>query len=303
MKTTKILSVLMAILIISSISSCKKKGCTDPLAVNYSEKAKKSDPDDPCVYASTDVENKNVILEEYTGVYCGYCPDGHKRAQEYHDAHPSDVFIIAIHEGYSSSQSGEDFTTSFGTALEGQIDLTGYPTGTVNRHNFSSQGWDSNGGTAMSRGNWSSAGNMILAEPSYVNLGASCTVNAETRVLTVNVDAYFTGTGASNNNLNVALLQSNIEGPQSGASGNPSSVLANGNYNHMHMLRHLVTGQWGENIGSNSSGSRVIKSYEYTIPADLNGVAYVLNNLDVVVFVTEGTQEIISGVSSAVSVE
>ena len=110
----KIVNLFMVVLLITSFSSCKKKGCTDPLAQNYNEKAKESDPDDPCVYASSTAESKNVILEEYTGIYCGYCPDGHKRAQEYHDAHPDDVFIIAIHEGYSSSQSGENFTTSFG---------------------------------------------------------------------------------------------------------------------------------------------------------------------------------------------
>jgi hypothetical protein len=25
--------------------------------------------------------NKNVVLEELTGINCGYCPDGHKRSR------------------------------------------------------------------------------------------------------------------------------------------------------------------------------------------------------------------------------
>lgn len=29
---------------------------------------------------STTAENKNVVLEEFTGIYCTFCPDGHLRA-------------------------------------------------------------------------------------------------------------------------------------------------------------------------------------------------------------------------------
>ena len=28
-------------------------------------------------FVSTTPENKNVILEEFTGISCGFCPDGH----------------------------------------------------------------------------------------------------------------------------------------------------------------------------------------------------------------------------------
>lgn len=33
-----------------TLTSCKKKGCTDPNATNYNSKAKKDDPDNPCTY-------------------------------------------------------------------------------------------------------------------------------------------------------------------------------------------------------------------------------------------------------------
>ena len=90
-------------------------------------------------FVSTSVENKNVILEEYTGISCGYCPDGHKIAQDLHNANPNDVFLINIHTGgYANPQGPDtDFNTSFGSALAGQTGLTGYPSGTVNRHIFS----------------------------------------------------------------------------------------------------------------------------------------------------------------------
>ena len=59
------------------------------------------------------------------------------------------------------------------------------------------------------------------------------------------------------------------------------------------MLRHLLTGQWGENIPV-SSGFYT-NTYTYNIPNDLNGVAYDLFNLEVAVFVAEGQQEVING--------
>lgn len=52
MRTMKF--ILMGALLISftSLSSCKKKGCTDSLAENYESKAKKDDAS--CTYAATD---------------------------------------------------------------------------------------------------------------------------------------------------------------------------------------------------------------------------------------------------------
>ena len=87
---------------------------------------------------STTGENKNVVLEEFTGIYCTYCPDGHKRAQQLADANPGNVVLINIHEGGYAAPSGSDpdFRTSFGSAIAGQTGLTGYPAGTVNRRKF-----------------------------------------------------------------------------------------------------------------------------------------------------------------------
>jgi thiol-disulfide isomerase/thioredoxin len=45
---------------------------------------------------STDSENKKVILEEYTGIHCTYCPDGHEIAQSLKDQYPDDVLLINI---------------------------------------------------------------------------------------------------------------------------------------------------------------------------------------------------------------
>jgi hypothetical protein len=250
----------------------------------------------------TTAQNKNAILEEFTGIHCTWCPAGHLISNQIEAAHPNDFFAINIHVGgYATPGAGEpDFRTSYGTAIEAQTDLQGYPAGTINRHLFS--GMSQGTGTAMSRSNWSSAATTTMGQASYVNIAASTDINLSTRVMTIYVEGYFTGTGApASMKLNVAVLQNNVAGPQTGASKNPGQVLPNGMYNHMHILRELVTGQWGATIDTTSQGTFFARTYTYTVPNDINGVPMELGNLEVVAFISEGNQEIITGNKSTMN--
>jgi len=235
---------------------------------------------------STEVENKKVVLEEFTGIHCGYCPQGHAIAQSIQNAHPEDVFLINIHTGsYSTPGTGEpDFRTSYGTAISGQSGLTGYPAGTVNRHLFS--GLSQGSGTAMSRDKWTNASNQTLAMQAGVNVGIESDINAQTRELTVHVEVYYTADNSQTTNyLNVALLQNNTLGPQSG--GNMGNE-----YVHMHRLVELITGTWGEEITTTTTGSFIDKIYTYTIPEGYRSIPAVIEDLEIVAFVTETRQEI-----------
>ena len=237
---------------------------------------------------STSPENKNVVLEEFTGISCPYCPDGHVIAQGIKDNNPGDVMLINIHTGgYATPQGpGTDFNTNFGAALATNANVSGYPTGSVNRD-----------GAAMSRSSWASATANQLSQPSPVNVWSEAIIDMGTNTLTVNVEIYYTGSQTvTSNKINVAVLQNNIEGPQSGgASYNPSAVLANGNYNHTHMLRHLITGQWGEDITNVSQGHYETRSYTWNIPSDINGVDVDPTNLEIITFIAEGQQNILTG--------
>ena len=243
-------------------------------------------------FVSTTPENKNIILEEFTGISCGYCPDGHKIGQQLHDANPNDVFLINIHTGgYATPQGpGTDFNTSFGAAIAAQTGLTGYPSGTVNRHVFSGAN------TALSRSVWGASGTQLMGQPSPLNVGIQSTIDMATNTLVVDVEVYYTGTQTvTSNMLNVAVVQNNIEGPQSGMSLNPTSILPNGKYNHSHMLRHMLTGQWGEIISTLTPGTLYSNQFTWVMPTDIAGVNLDPTNIAVVAFVSEGQQEIISG--------
>ena len=240
---------------------------------------------------STSSQNKKVILEEYTGIYCGYCPDGHSRAQALKNQYPDDVFLINIHTGGfavpNPAINDPDFRTPFGDAIASQSNLTGYPSGSVNRQYFSSLA--SNGGTAMSRVDWNTAASQVLTQSAYVNLGVEATINVQNNELTVHVEGYYTGSSlVTTNKLNVVLTQNNTIGPQSGGG-------MGSNYNHMHRLVHMITGQWGQVISTTSTGSFVDETFTYTIPPDYNGIDVVLTELNVIAFITETQQKIISG--------
>src|SRR5690606_26224722 len=92
----------------------------------------------------------------------------------------------------------------------------------------------------------------------------------------------------STNLLNVALLQNNTKGPQTGGGqGN--------NYNHMHRLVEMITGQWGEIINTTTAGTFVDRTFTYTIPAMYNNVPVEIADMEVVAFITNTHQELPSG--------
>ena len=253
-------------------------------------------------FVSTEPANKNVVIEEYTGINCGYCPDGHKRVREYEAANPGRVFGINIHAG---SYAANTYTTQWGNALMNQAQVTGFPSGSINREyftyydNYYQQEITS---MALGRDMFVSCGNQILAQTSFVNVAAQASIDATTRTMTVNVEAYYTADAeTASNKLNVVLLQDSIIGPQSGASGNPSQVTSDGQYIHMSMLRDMITGQWGDDItapeGSTviPAGTLIQRTYTYNIPGSISNELVKLGHLRLIVFVAKDTKEIYTG--------
>jgi hypothetical protein len=286
----KKISLMILVLGFIGISACKKETTTTTTPTNPAA----------TFLAPTTQMKKSAVLEDFTGVRCGYCPDGHAVAKALETANPGKVVVICVHTGsYADPSAGwANFTTPFGSAIAGQTGLTGYPAGTINRQVFSGLGMSA-GGTAMGRGNWTSAANQVLLENAPVNIGAKATYNASTKVLTVKVDLYYTANETLANNINVAFLQNNVISKQSG--GTPDA----NNYVQNNILRHLVTGQWGEVVpaASTKTGTKYSKTYTYTVPADYNGAtippgggAVNIANCDVAVFVARGQKEIINAI-------
>ena len=252
---------------------------------------------------STTQENKKAIVEKFTGINCNYCPCADVTINNAISANPENIIVVKVHEGgYANPGAGQpDFRTAYGDAISAQSGNTGNPAISVNRHLFPS--YSSNGGTAIG-GCYSNASGIalqspptyaideILLEPAYLNVAADAIIDYSTGTLTVNTEIYYTDSSPNSTNfLQIAIIQDNTMAYQAGSSLAPGGT----NYDHDARLVDLITGQWGEEINSTTIGSFVEKTHTYTLPDNYNGIPVVFEDLKVVVYVTESTQEVING--------
>ncbi len=231
-------------------------------------------------YVSTEPANRNVILEEFTGRNCGYCPDGHLIANQIMTNNPGRVWAINVHSGSYAPTSYPNFNTNVSATILSGFSVSGFPSGVVNRSTATAQG----------RGTWNNLATQQLGQAAECNVAGIARINPETRVATITVEVYYTGnSGYDENYLSVAMLQDSIMGSQSGMTGNPAQVV-NGTYCHMHILRDMITPAWGESIAPTTQGTLITKTYEYQIPESIgspNGVEVILDHIFFLAWVSE----------------
>ena len=235
-------------------------------------------------YVSTAPANRNVILEEFTGRNCGYCPDGHLIANTIMADNPGRVWAINVHAGGYAPTSYPNFNTTDGNIIHGGFTISGYPTGVVNRSTAAGQ----------NRSAWANLSNGQLNQAAECNVAGVVRINPDTRIASITVEVYYTGNSSHDANyLTVAMLQDSIMGSQSGMNGNPAQVIGN-QYCHMHILRDVITeSAWGDEIAPTTQGTLIIKTYEYQIPESIgnpNGVDVVLEHVFFLAWVAETQQ-------------
>ncbi len=225
----------------------------------------------------TDTQPRGALLEEFTGIHCGYCPDGHAIARQL-DLASERVYVVAIHAGYYAVPSldqpdfrvdeGEELAEEFGT------DSFGYPCGMVNRYSL------------VGRGTWKSYCKEAVEDTASVNLLATAAYDGSTRELTVRVEGYFTAAEqAEDQRLNVLWTQSNILGPQNGG-------LMGDEYVQRYMLRGYISQMWGDTINAPAQGTYFSREYTMTLPEAVKDVAVNAEDIEVIAFVTEGRRKV-----------
>ncbi|MDD2984225.1 MAG: Omp28-related outer membrane protein [Crocinitomicaceae bacterium] len=113
--------------------------------------------------------NRNVLIEDYTGHKCVFCPSAAVIAKDIEVANPDRVFVASIHAspgGIGPFQSVDasytnDLTNpmviAYGSTFQNGFNFTGNPQGTVSRKVF--------GGVMFQQpGNWSNASNQMITE-------------------------------------------------------------------------------------------------------------------------------------------
>ena len=231
----------------------------------------------------TSPQPRGPLLEEFTGIHCGYCPQGHAIAEKLARASER-IYVVAVHSGYYSTPGADepDFRTDEGTALSAEFntDEAGYPCGMVNRQS------PGGGSPVCSRSQWKALAKEAIAETAPVNLLATASYDGATRKLAVHVEGYFTAdTQAEGQQLSVLWTQSDIHGPQNGG-------LMGDEYPHRHVLRGYVTPVWGDAIGTPAQGTYFTRDYTLELPESVNGVEVKPEDINVVAFVGAGKRDV-----------
>ena len=228
-------------------------------------------------WVTTEVTKKNAMLEEFTGQGCGYCPDGHRRANLIEKANPGRFFAVNIHAG---GYARPEMTCADATAIHDGFVVRGYPMGMVNR----------NDAGVVDRGAWSAYTNQELQKDACVNMAAKGTLDKATREFKVTVEMYYTSDApAANNFLTVYMLEDSIWAAQSnGKTYNPDYWDDSRNlYCHMHVLRGTATDPWGIEITNTKKGSLVTKEITYTVPTTCGTQNIDLNHVHFIAFVCQ----------------
>lgn len=233
---------------------------------------------------STEVSAKGVLLEEFTGINCGWCPQGHAIAAKLAKASP-EVYVVAVHAGSFSKPAYDepDFRTDEGEEIVSQFDVerSGYPSGMVNRHDF----YDT-GNPVCGRSSWKPYTKLGVAETAPVNLLATGSYDGATRELTVHVEGYYTADSqADNQTLCVLWTQDNIKGPQNGG-------LVGDEYMHQHVLRGYLTDLWGEALDSPAKGKYFSRDYSLTLPESIKNVEVKPEDIRIIAYVMSDKRDI-----------
>ena len=233
------------------------------------------------VNVSTTTQKKVAVLEEMTGNFCTYCPDGHKRADDIEST--TNTITLKIQTGDFAGTDpvfGGNLKTTHGEAIAAEFDNGGWPNGTVSRRASY---------TSIGRGDWKSACQAINTENAPVNLYIDASVDVASKTLDVEVEYYYTANEANSTNyLHIGYYQDNIPAYQYDPGFYPENfyLLEEEIYEFDHCFREMINGNWGEVIGSTTLGSTAIINKSVSLPASFGAFDLEPSAIKVFAYVT-----------------
>lgn len=217
---------------------------------------------------------KRVLIQEYTGAWCGWCPEGAQFLKQLTEGDPTFV-PVAVH-------SGDEMEHPASAELAG-VAAAGYPSASFDFYRFEGQG-----DVGVGRLQWfDRALERIEAIVPVTVEVESHTYNRDTRELEVTVKTDFIGATKEELRLNVWIIEEAVTGPldETGNNGwNNANYLDNDptspffglgpylepdEFKHDHVFNASLTGAWGDDSAfptETTPGQSFSKTYTYTLP-------------------------------------
>lgn len=214
---------------------------------------------------------KKVLLEEFTGTWCGHCIDGAVYIDNLKAQHGANLIPVAVHDSDSME---------FAEGLRVAFSASGYPTALVDRHRDGA-------GTQyarepLGRGSWGSNVAARLSGFTPVEVDITNAWNPVTRLVDITVTVDYSDHSAGDARIVVMVVEDSLTGVGRGWDqgnyyntrvGHPyygagSSVVG---FVHRHVLRDYVgSGPFGTRGVIPlfvSAGSRYQQQFQYALPA------------------------------------
>lgn len=230
---------------------------------------------------------KNVLVEEFTGHLCGFCPPASAQVLALDNTLGSRMVPVSIHAGSLSEVSGTlfqaDYRTTAGNLYWQQLGNGFNPCARIDRTGGLSNFYylDPNDPSV-----WEGIITTEMNQATPVALQSNAAFSSGDRKLNIHLNSQFLSSYTGNLNLVVLVLESHIISPQEDYSVNPPEVE---NYEHMHVLRTAVTESMGNFLVSNPlAGSAQTSSFTVPIPANWNA-----DNLTVVSYLIDTSTNLV----------
>lgn len=236
---------------------------------------------------------RKVLILDFTGQRCGFCPDGHRTINQLQSSYPEAIVPIAVHCSFLGLAITSDTTQPFhynfmdsisialggdGLASSGYFNISQQPVGTVNSFDPAD---------ISAPGAWATkTAKFLTLYPEFgIEIESTFADSIISAEVVVNTEV------ATERNLQIAvyIVESHIIQWQEDYSADESPIEF---YEHNHVLRASMNGTFGEQLNTDANlaiGDQFEKSYQLKIKPDWNP-----ENLQLVAFVYDNeTKEIL----------
>jgi len=224
---------------------------------------------DDSLYVKSNPNIRKILIEEFTGHLCTYCPDGAREIDRLVDLYGSQIIPLSFHagsfadvpaggNGFDANGDGiMDYTTNFktvsGAAYYSTFGVASNPAATVSRINNA---------TITGLAQWDADIQTIMNNTPQVSIELSTQYDDSTRIVKATVNTEWLSSVTGDYNLQLYLVQDSVVDWQLDNSTHKPL------YIHRHVFRKVLNGTWGSPIASTNIGD--IDKQVHAIELDAN---------------------------------